>query len=226
MSTVRATPRPTVAVRELPSRRGDGRRWRVPLAVVLVLLGVFVTGVGLGRSAGRPWSVLAADAGPGRAATDPLPASRPVSLSVPAIRVTAPVAPVGLAPDGTIAVPPLERHQETGWYDGGPTPGESGPAIIVGHADTTSGPSVFHELRRLRPGDRIEVTRDDRSVAVFEVTSVERFDKNALPGDRVYGDHRSPVLRLITCGGRFVGGSVGYADNVIAFATLVGFRDS
>ncbi|MFI6825253.1 class F sortase [Micromonospora sp. NPDC050187] len=224
MSRLRATPRPAVDIRRLPSRQRDGRRWRMPLAVVLVLLGVFVTGVGLGRSAGRPFTVLAAGAGAGRA-IDPLPASRPVSLSVPAIRVTAPVAPVGLAPDGTIAVPPLERHLETGWYDGGPTPGENGPAVIVGHADTTEGPSVFHELRRLRPGDRIEVTRHDRSVAVFEVTSVERFDKNALPGDRVYGDHRGSGLRLITCGGRFVGGSIGYADNVIAFATLVGSRD-
>ncbi|MEU4568599.1 class F sortase [Micromonospora sp. NPDC023956] len=219
-------PRPTVDVRRLPSRQRAGRRWRVPLAVVLVLLGVFVTGVGLGRSAGRPWTALAAGAGSERGAPDPLPASRPVGLTVPAIRVTAPVAPVGLAADGTIAVPPLDRHQETGWYDGGPTPGETGPAVIVGHADTTSGPSVFHDLRRLRPGDRIEVTRQDRSVVVFEVTSVERFDKDALPGDRVYDDYRGSGLRLITCGGRFVGGSVGYADNVIAFATLVGSRDS
>jgi hypothetical protein len=194
--------------------------------VALVLLGVFATGVGLGRSAGRPWDVLAAGAGSGRAATAPLSASRPVSLTVPAIRVTAPVAPVGLAPDGTIAVPPLDRHQETGWYDGGPTPGETGPAIIVGHADTVSGPSVFNDLRNLRSGDRIEVTRDDRSVAVFEVTSVERFDKDALPGARVYDDYGGPGLRLITCGGRFVGGSVGYADNIVAFATLIGSRDS
>ncbi|MFI6226668.1 class F sortase [Micromonospora echinospora] len=226
MSRRRAPRRPAVDIRRLPSRQGDSRRWRMPLAVVLVLLGVFVTGVGFGRSAGGPFTVLAAGAGAGRAATDPLPASRPVSLRVPAIRVTAPVAPVGLAPDGTIAVPPLERHRETGWFDGGPTPGENGPAVIVGHADTTAGPSVFYDLRRLRPGDRIEVTRQDRSVAVFEVTSVERFDKNALPGERVYGDHRGSGLRLITCGGRFVGGSIGYADNVIAFATLVGSRDS
>lgn len=225
MSRARATVGLAFAVREPPSPRWDRRRLRIPLAALLVLLGVFVTGLGLGRSASRPWQVVAVGSGTDVAATTALPASPPVRLSLPTIGVTAPVSRVGLAPDGSIAVPPLERHQETGWYEGGPTPGEIGPAVIVGHADSVSGPSVFHQLRQLRPGDRVEVTRADQSVAVFEVTSVERFDKNALPGDRVYDDYRAPGLRLITCGGRFVGGSIGYTDNIIAFATLVGSRD-
>ena len=109
-------------------------------------------------------------------------------LSVPAIKIAAPVAPVGQAADGSIAVPPLERHNETGWYDRGPTPGEPGPAVIVGHVDTKSGPSVFYDLGKLRPGDRIEVTRADRSVVVFRVDTVEHFDKDRLPADRIYGD--------------------------------------
>jgi hypothetical protein len=61
-------------------------------------------------------------------------------------------------------------------------------------------------------------------VAVFKVTTVERFDKDRLPGDRVYGDYRRPGLRLITCGGRWLGKGRGYADNVIVFATLVETR--
>ncbi|MBM0259995.1 class F sortase, partial [Micromonospora sp. 4G55] len=153
-----------------------------------------------------------------------LPASRPVSLAVPAIRVTAPVAPVGQAKDGSIDVPPLNRHHQTGWYDRGPTPGEPGRAIIVGHVDSKSGPAVFYDLRKLKPGDRIEVTREDRKVAVFTVDSVEYFDKSHLPADRVYGDDGPPALRLITCGGAWVGGRTGYEDNVIAFASLAETR--
>jgi hypothetical protein len=61
-------------------------------------------------------------------------------------------------------------------------------------------------------------------VAVFEVSSVERFGKSALPADRVYGDYCRPSLRLITCGGRWLGESRGYADNVIVFAVLVSVR--
>ena len=121
-------------------------------------------------------------------------------------------------------MPDAARAQEAGWYDQGPTPGQYGPAVIVGHVDTTSGPAVFHKLRELRSGDEIEVTRTDRRVAVFEVDSVERFDKGRLPVDEVYGDFSRPSLRLITCGGQWVGGETGYADNVVVFASLVKAR--
>jgi hypothetical protein len=40
----------------------------------------------------------------------------------------------------------------------------------------------------------------------------------------VYGDFSRPGLRLITCGGEWKGGSIGYADNIIVFASLVGSR--
>ncbi|WFF04439.1 class F sortase [Micromonospora sp. WMMD964] len=153
-----------------------------------------------------------------------LSSSRPTSLAIEKIDLRAPVHDVGIAPDGTIAVPDVGRAQEAGWYDQGPTPGQYGPAVIVGHVDTTSGPAVFHQLRELRAGDQIEVTRTDRSVAVFEVDSVERFDKGRLPVDEVYGDFSRPSLRLITCGGQWVGGETGYSDNVVVFASLVEAR--
>lgn len=153
-----------------------------------------------------------------------LSSSRPTNLAIDTIDVEAPVHDVGIAPDGTIAVPDAARAQEAGWYDQGPTPGQYGPAVIVGHVDTTSGPAVFHKLRELRSGDQIEVTRTDRSVAIFEVDSVERFDKGRLPVDEVYGDFSRPSLRLITCGGQWVGGETGYSDNVVVFASLVKAR--
>ncbi|MEV6367404.1 class F sortase [Micromonospora musae] len=208
--------------------RGTGARprrprrspWTLPLAIVLVLAGVFATGVGLGRSADPlGWTAGGGDRPAGND-SGALRASRPVSLSMPTINVSAPVAPVGQARDGSIGVPPLERHNETGWYDQGPTPGEPGPAVIVGHVDTKEGPSVFYDLGRLKPGDTVQVARADGSVVVFRVDSVERFPKDHLPADRVYGHEGPPGLRLITCGGEFVGGREGYADNVIAFASL------
>ncbi|MGC1210632.1 MAG: class F sortase, partial [Micromonospora sp.] len=196
------------------------------LAVVLVLVGVFATGAGLGRTAGPfDWADAGSSARPDPQKEDRLPASRPVSLSVPAIKVTAPVMPVGQARDGSIDVPPLSKHNQTGWYDRGPTPGEPGRAIIVGHVDTKSGPSVFYDLGKLKPGDRIEVTRADKRVAIFTVDTVEHFDKNNLPADRVYGDDGPPGLRLITCGGEWIGGRTGYADNIIAFASLAETRN-
>ncbi|MFF5173111.1 class F sortase [Micromonospora sp. NPDC000089] len=213
-----------------PQRRPPGRGpWSVPLAVLLVLAGVFATGAGLGRTVG-PFDWAAAPqqppptAAPKQKEDTGLPPSRPVSLAIPAITVSAPVTPVGQARDGSIDVPPLDRADETGWYDRAPTPGEAGRSIIVGHVDSKSGPAVFYELRKLKPGDRIEVTRADRRVVVFTVDSVEYFSKNSLPADRVYGTDGPAALRLITCGGQWIGGRTGYADNVIAFASLAATR--
>ncbi|MDG4798671.1 class F sortase [Micromonospora sp. WMMD1082] len=209
--------------------RGDraGRSpWSLPLAVVLVLAGVFATGAGLGRTVGGPleWAAVGGERSSAGAPAAPTVA-KPVRLSVPSIDVSAPVKPVGDAPDGSIAVPPLSRHEETGWYDRGPAPGEPGPAVIVGHVDTKSGPSVFYDLGKLTVGDTVEVVREDNSVAVFTVESVEHFPKDQLPADRVYGHEGPPGLRLITCGGQWIGGGTGYADNVIAFATLTTTRN-
>ncbi|MEV1333330.1 class F sortase [Micromonospora costi] len=150
-----------------------------------------------------------------------LPASEPVELTIRTIDLRAPVHSVGIAADGSIGVPDAGRAQEAGWYDQGPTPGQYGPAVIVGHVDTTTGPAVFHELKDLRAGDRVEVTREDGTVAVFEVNQMQRFDKSELPVGEVFGDFSRPNLRLITCGGRWVGGETGYADNVVVFASLV-----
>ena len=153
-----------------------------------------------------------------------LAASEPVGIEINKIDLDAPVHSVGIAPDGSIAAPPAERAQEAGWYDQGPTPGQYGPAVIVGHVDTSTGPAVFQHLRELRPGDRVEVARSDGSVAVFEVNRVSRYDKEELPANEVFGDFSRPELRLITCGGRWVGGQTGYADNVVVFASLVEAR--
>jgi hypothetical protein len=207
------------AVRQRPPVRLPG-----PLAVLVVLFGIFATGLGMESvttarvlpdwlsSGGRP---------PPAAQVAALATSQPVGITIPSLNVRAVVNIVGLAADGTIDVPPLERAQEAGWFNQSPTPGEVGSSVIVGHVDTQSGPAVFGQVSRLRPGDAVEVAREDRTVAVFQVERTERFDKSKLPADQVYGDFTKPNLRLITCGGQWVGGQTGYADNVVVFANLV-----
>lgn len=190
-------------------------------ALTLVAVGATATVAGLARSGRWP----ATDDAPPPREFPVLPPSRPIRVAIPSIKVRAPVRPVGLAADGSIAAPPLHRHREVGWFERSPTPGQFGPTVLVGHADTASGPSVFHDVPRLRPGARIEVTRRDRWVAIFEVNSVERFKRTRLPAERVYADFSRPGLRLITCAGRWVGGDTGYTDNIVVFASLVDARD-
>ncbi|WP_430641013.1 class F sortase [Couchioplanes caeruleus] len=231
---------PESVVRRRPAERAR-RRGRLPapppvrgrrplplglIAVLLVFVGLFAVGAGVGAATGFDLGDLfkGPDKPPPRA-FPVLEPSRPQRLVIPAIKVEAPLLTVGLAKDGSVAVPPLDRHNEAGWFEEGPTPGQFGPALIVGHADTRTGPSVFHRLHELRPGQKIEVVRADDETAVFEVNSVEHFGKEKLPIKRVYGDYSRPSLRLVTCGGTWLGGGKGYSDNVIVFASLVGTKE-
>jgi hypothetical protein len=204
-------------------RRGRPDPWPGFLAIPLVLFGIFCTGLGLGLATGSLdlSHLLGSGNKPPPSEFPALGPSRPVRVTIPSIGVRAPIHGVGRDAQGAIAVPALGLTNEAGWFTEGPTPGQYGPAILVGHVDTQDHPAVFHRLRDLKAGARIEITRQDRRVAVFEVNSVEAFDKSQLPVTRVYSDYSRPGLRLITCGGAWVGGQTGYANNVVVFASLV-----
>ncbi len=151
----------------------------------------------------------------------PLARSVPVSIRIPAIGVSAPVMEVGQNADGTIQVPPLDDHNLTGWYRYGPTPGQLGPAVILGHVDSLTGISVFYYLKNLHAGDRVYVTLADGKVAAFAVDGVQKVTKDTFPTAAIYGKARYSSLRLITCGGPFDKATGHYLDNIIVYAHLI-----
>jgi Sortase domain len=144
---------------------------------------------------------------------------RPTRIVIPAIGVEARVVAVGLRADGAMEVPDVDL---AGWYQPGPRPGERGPAVIVGHVDSRSGPAVFYALNQLRTGDRIVVGQDGSPASVFAVERLERQPKGALPVGRIWNRTGAPVLRLITCGGSFDRSTGHYRDNLIVYASLAG----
>jgi hypothetical protein len=204
----------------------SGPRSMLPLVAVLVLVGLFCAGVGLGQLFGLPSLPGLSSVGDSHrgstegGSTEGLGPSIPTRISIPSLGVRAKVIEVGRAADGSIATPAADPAEATGWYRLGPTPGELGTAVIVGHVDTYSQPAVFHRLSELRKGKLIEVDREDHRVATFTVESVENFPKTSFPADRVFDSTDRARLVLVTCGGTWVGGDIGYSDNVIVFATL------
>jgi sortase (surface protein transpeptidase) len=146
----------------------------------------------------------------------------PIRLEIPRIGVHTDVIPVGLNVDGTVEVPPVEPEAPAGWYRHLASPGDSGPAVILGHVDSHQGPAVFYRLSELAPGDRISIDRDDGRTIVFTVQSVHTYSKTSFPTDLVYGRTAAPVLRLITCGGAFDRSRRTYLSNVVIFASLIG----
>ena len=206
----------------VPEWGRGGRRYLAAALATLLLTAGCASG-GHGGRAPHPPSVAGSTTA-SAPATLTMPPSQPTRIEIPAIGVRAPVDRVGLSAQGTIEVPPLERAGETGWYEYGPTPGELGPAVVLGHVDSAAGPAVFFRLAQLKPGDTIEIARADGRVAVFRTVSTEKVPKTAFPTDRVYGNLDYAGLRLVTCGGTFDKSRGSYTSNVIVYATLTDTR--
>jgi hypothetical protein len=181
---------------------------------------------GTGGTAAPAGSGGAAGTAPGAGGVAPLARSLPVSLDIPAIGVRSALLHLGLAPDGSLAVPqPGPRYDEAAWFTGSPAPGSVGPSVIEGHVDSAAGgPSVFFRLGALVPGDTVRVTRADGSTAVFTVNAVRQYAKDAFPTGTVYANTDHAALRLLTCGGAFDRATGHYRDNLVVYAHLTGVR--
>lgn len=129
---------------------------------------------------------------------------------------------IGLEPDGEITTPPLAEDSHAYWLNVSPTPGQLGPSVILGHVDSAAwGPAVFFDLGKLRQHDKIDITLADHTVAVFEVTHVDEYQKTEFPTEAVYGNTDRAELRLMTCGGTFNQAEHSYESNIVVYAALV-----
>ena len=128
--------------------------------VCVLLLGLFFLRNGTTQVADgppQPGSAVAvrhatADPLPPAPAPAPVPHSAPQRITVPSVKVDAPLIEVGLDADGWVEPPPLENRNLAGWYRESVSPGERGTSVIVGHVDNKAGPAVFYELGALEPG--------------------------------------------------------------------------
>ncbi|HEX2773213.1 MAG TPA: class F sortase, partial [Micromonosporaceae bacterium] len=140
---------------------------------------------------------------------------RPTRIAIPRIGVDADLEVLGTDPSG--ALRPPSSYAGAGWFGQGPSPGDTGPAVIAGHVDSKTGPAVFYRLHELRTGDAVSVRRGDDWVR-FRVVSLSRYAKDRFPTDAVYGPTPVPELRLVTCDGEFDRRGGHYRDNLVVFA--------
>lgn len=157
--------------------------------------------------------------------TAALPRSAPVRLRVARTGTDARVATVAGLPRTKGPPPPTGIGAvRVAWYRGGPSPGEPGPALLVGQLDGRGGRSALSGLGGLRRGAMIDVWRTDGSRARFVTDAVVRYGTPGggatarFPGTQVYGPNERPELRLIArTGGTGAGGR-----GVVVFGHLIG----
>lgn len=150
-----------------------------------------------------------------------LPRAKPLRLHIPKIGVNAPFTALSLASNGQLEPPPADDTNLVGWHAAGASPGETGTSIIAGHVDTKTSAAVFVRLVELEKGDTFYVTRADGRRATFRVDSVETFEKDRFPSERVYADTSRAEARLITCTGTYDRSVRDYTDNLVVFAHLI-----
>lgn len=141
----------------------------------------------------------------------------PTEIRIPGLKVTAPVDPAGVEPDGELRIP--ADPARLGWWIGSARPGEQrGTVLVAGHVDTAeAGRGALFRLETLTPGARIEVRAAGRTRA-YEVVARRSYVKRKLPAG-LFRTDTAPRLVLITCGGSFDDGT--YSHNVVVYAEPV-----
>ncbi len=204
--------------------RGSATRWVAAVALVLVgavalTLGLLGSNRALPKPVPSPTALRDAVATP--PTVEPLGTTRsvPVTLQIPSVGLSISLGTsLGLNADGTVEVP--ATTVQPAWFRLGPTPGQIGSAVILGHVDNHLGPGVFFQLRTLAAGDQIKVGLADGTTAQFTVDAVAMYSKLQFPAQRVYGSHGSSELQLVTCGGVFDHQTGSYLSNIVVYSSL------
>lgn len=143
----------------------------------------------------------------------------PARLTIPSLNIEANFGPtLGLTINQEVEVP--DDFAEVGWYQYSPVPGDQGPAVVLGHVDSRTGPAVFFSLGQLDNGEEVVIQRSDGSEVVFEVTGSEVYGQDSFPTELVYGDIDHSGLRLVTCSGWYNRDEGRYSHNRVIYAKL------
>jgi sortase (surface protein transpeptidase) len=141
----------------------------------------------------------------------------PTSVAIDGFGIRAPIVAVGADPLTTeMDLPP--DPAVAAWYAPGPSPGQTGSAVLAGHVAYHEQLGVFLGLRRVEPGARIRVDYDDGSTRWFIVTARRSFAKPDLPVTDLFRRDGLSSLALITCGGQYNRTTRSYSDNVVIYA--------
>lgn len=122
----------------------------------------------------------------------------PARLKIPKLGIDAPVISVGVTRSGVMESP--KGHADTGWYKHGAVPGDKGSAVIAGHSGYRSGPAVFDDLEKLKPGDTIYVVDEAGTTVPFQVRESRLYKPTDSPAEVFIADE-GRHLNLITCTG-------------------------
>lgn len=136
---------------------------------------------------------------------------------------SAPTDFVQLTDEGSL-IPPTQVSR-LGWYSASAVPGEPGnvgSSVITGHINEASqGEGYAAKFTRLKIGDEVTVKVNGESRKFRVSTEPKLVVKGEELPESINDETGTNRLVLVTCGGKFVGGTLGYSENVIVEAVPV-----
>ncbi|MER7079958.1 class F sortase, partial [Saccharopolyspora kobensis] len=119
---------------------------------------------------------------------------------------------------GTLPVP--DGVDEATWWGAG-LDAPKGATVLAGHVNWKGAIGPFEELWEARTGQPVTVVDDAGKEWRYQVSEVVTVHKDDLPARArdLFGQGGEHRLVLVTCGGRYVGGDLGYDENRIVIAT-------
>lgn len=144
--------------------------------------------------------------------------NQPVRISIPSIKVDAPIVPLGVTRGGDMEAP--ASPELVGWYKHGPRPGEIGSAVVDGHYGIWENGerSVFDNLRKLKAGELIVVEVGNGESHTFVVRESRDFDPQASTTSIFKSSDGRAHLNLITCDGAWDAATKSYSKRLVVFA--------
>ncbi|MDT8911457.1 class F sortase [Amycolatopsis sp. PS_44_ISF1] len=130
---------------------------------------------------------------------------------------TAAMVRQGLGPGNTLPVP--SNIGQAAWW-GAALDAVSGASVFAGHVNWRGATGPFAELWNERIGGVVTIVDSAGRPARFRISQLVTVHKNDLAtrADDLFGQAGPHHVVLVTCGGRWVGGSDGYEENRVVIA--------
>ncbi|ASR38012.1 sortase [Prauserella marina] len=119
--------------------------------------------------------------------------------------------------DAVLPVPD-DLGEATWWGAGLDAP--SGASVFAGHVNWHGQTGPFAELWDIRVDEPITVTDAEGTTWRYRVSQIITLHKDELPARsaELFGQSGPHRIVLVTCGGRWLGGNTGYAENRVVVA--------
>ncbi|WP_410572767.1 class F sortase [Amycolatopsis sp. cmx-4-61] len=141
---------------------------------------------------------------------------RPGTVRLPA-GGTATLVRMDLGPGGELPIP-ADLGQATWW--GASLDAASGASVFAGHVNWRGATGPFAELWSARIGAEVTIVDSSGKTWRYRISQLVTVHKSDLPAraDYLFGPSGPHRVVLVTCGGRWVGGSDGYEENRVVIA--------